>query len=68
MAVPGWRSTVTASMPCRARNIAVDNPTRLPPTIRTGLVFMLSTLGELRVFTKLLVVISGIDVSYYPWS
>src|ERR1700734_893420 len=35
MAVPWWRSTDRVGTPCQARNVAADNPTRLPPTIRT---------------------------------
>src|SRR5512144_3193543 len=36
MAAPGWRSTTSGGMPCRARSAAANMPTRLPPTTRTG--------------------------------
>src|SRR5437762_745581 len=35
-AVPRWRSTLIVGIPCQARNIAEERPTRLPPTISTG--------------------------------
>ena len=35
--MPGCRSTTRAATPCWPRKTAADSPTRLPPTIRTGI-------------------------------
>src|SRR5262249_39671485 len=37
IAVPAWRSTASTGTPSRASSIALVRPTRLPPTIRTGI-------------------------------
>ena len=43
---PRSRSITVAATPCWARNIAVDNPTRPPPAIRTGASKFLAAIAD----------------------